>query len=178
MFLSLGIGATVALTMISVVSYFTKTPTSGTTTTTLLPTPAIVGHRVPVRSLAGLPGFGARHDVPQRGRPTVEVFFASWCGPCRAEMPKVATWYANKPNNVDFVAIASNDDPSAAANFLRDVKVSLPVVQDSNGTITSNDYGFATLPETVFVDSTGVVRKVIFGAVTVSELRQGAASLR
>ena len=53
----------------------------------------------------------------------------------------------------------------------------LPAVLDSDGAVADTTYGFGTLPETVFIDATGKVRQVVFGAVTKAQLTNGAAAL-
>lgn len=176
MFVSLGIGTFVAVTMISIVSYFTPHHPA-TTTTTTQPQPAIVGRRAPT---AELPVLGTPHRflVPPTNRAAIVVFFASWCGPCAEEMPQVATWYhTQRPTNVSLIAVASNDSAVAAQQFLADHRAELPALLDAQGNYASSGFGFATLPETVFIDRRGVVRHVVFGAVTAGELSRFSATL-
>ena len=183
MFLSLGIGAAIAITMISVVSYFTKPhATTTTSTTTTVATSPLVGKKVGVRelpALASLPTVpaGTKTRVPVAGTPTIVVFFASWCGPCHEEMPRIASWYKTKPDGVSLILIASNDTAAAANSFLSEHHAALPAVLDSDGAVADTTYGFGTLPETVFIDATGKVRQVVFGAVTKAQLTNGAAAL-
>lgn len=174
MLLSLGAGALIAGTLIAFVSHFT---TSGTTTTTL-PEPAVVGTKVAARALPALLGHEGVATVPVAGKKTVVVFFASWCGPCRHELPEVERYAAHAPDDVVVVGVASNDSPEAAASFLDSLGVTIPAVSDHDGSVTSTVYGFGTLPETVFINSDGTVRHVVFGGVTELLLRQGVGALR
>lgn len=174
MLLSVGAGALIAGTLISLVSHFT----SSTPSTTTLPEPAVVGTKVAAHQLSPLRGHEGVASIPVRGQRTVLVFFASWCGPCRRELPAVQRYAKTAPSNVSIVAVAANDSPSAAADFLDRLGVTIPAVSDEDGSITSSVYGFGTLPETVFIDSDGTVRHVVFGGVTENILRQGVGALR
>ena len=174
MLLSVGAGTVIAVTLISFVSHFT---TSAPATTTL-PEPAVVGTKVTTHSLPALTGHGDVTAIPVRGQRTVLVFFASWCGPCRRELPEVEKYAATAPSDVAIVGVAANDSPNAAAEFLDSLGVTIAAVSDEDGSVTSSIYGFGTLPETVFVNSDGTVRHVVFGGVTENILRQGVGALR
>lgn len=174
MLLSVGAGALIAGTLISFVSHFT----SSTPSTTTLPEPAVVGTKVRSQALPALSGHEGVSAIPVRGQRTVLVFFASWCGPCRRELPEVEKFAASAPSDVAIVAVAANDSPDAAAQFLDSLGVTIPAVSDEDGSVTSSVYGFGTLPETVFINSDGTVRHVVFGGVTTNILRQGVGALR
>ena len=179
MFLSLGIGAAIAVTMISVVSYFTKGVTPTTTSTTVATSPLLGkevedAHLPPIGTAWSFaPGIEQVVHVPAHHVPTVVVFFASWCGPCAEELPRIAKWYSSKPNEIALEMVASNDSQTDANAFLKKSSVALPAALDADGSVASTNYGFGTLPETVFIDESGVVRKVVYGAVTAKDLRDG-----
>jgi thiol-disulfide isomerase/thioredoxin len=178
MFLSLGIGSAIAVTMISVVSYFTKAPITSTTTTSIPSSSPLVGHTIDDVHLPALGTGGVQKiHLPTHGTPTVVVFFASWCGPCRKELPLISEWFVHKPSQISLMMVASNDTAAAATMFLQLSSVGLPAALDADGTVASTTYGFGTLPETVFIDGTGVVQKVIYGAVSMKQLNAGTAQL-
>ena len=63
------------------------------------------------------------------------IFFASWCGPCQGEMPKVAAYIrAHNPGPIDVVGIDANDERPAAQKFVKKDGVTFPVAFDANGT--------------------------------------------
>ena len=179
---SLGLGVSIALVMILVVNYFTnvsassRAPQKGATSTTLATT-ALVGTTLKGFSMPGL--FRGTVRAPwESGHPTVAIFFASWCGPCQGEMPKVAAYLrARQLGNVRVIGIDANDQQAAARAFVTKDKVGFPVAFDANGNVTNGLFQFLTLPETVFLSSTGQVTNVYFGAISTTQLAKGIAAL-
>jgi len=96
-----------------------------------------------------------------RGKPLIINVWASWCGPCRAEMgslERLSRRFGGKQFNV--IGISTDDDVSAAAAFLKQSKVSFDNYHDRNLLLESM-LGADTIPLTVLVDAQGrVVRKV------------------
>ncbi len=90
------------------------------------------------------------------GTPVVINFWASWCIPCRAEMPLLEAAFRSSHGRVRFIGIDSNDSPGAARSFLRVVGVTYPTLSDANGQIAIR-YGLFGLPTTVFVSASGAV---------------------
>jgi len=173
MLISLGLGLVVALLLIGVVTAFT----SSSTTTTLLPT-TLVGTTLPAFHEPGLHGGTVRAPWAE-GHPTVVVFFASFCAPCHEELPRVASVVgAGALDNVRVIGVDANDVLSAGQAFATKAGVRFPVVFDANGSLTSGTFGFESLPETVFVSARGVVREVLFGAVSTHDLLAGVTALR
>jgi thiol-disulfide isomerase/thioredoxin len=174
MFVSIGIGTVLAVALIAVMSVLT----GGKVTTTTGLTSALTGHHVKSFSLSSVNEAHAVSAPWASGHPTVLIFFASWCGPCQEEMPKVSTYVrTHNLGAVRVLGMDANDELSAAKHFLATSGTTFPVAFDANGTVTSTEFDFQQLPETVFISGSGVVRSVYFGAVPVARLRSGIAAL-
>jgi peroxiredoxin len=92
-----------------------------------------------------------------RGRNVVVTFWASWCGPCRMEMPVLRTFYerTRKQDN-DFVilAISIDSDPGDAATAATELRIPFPVLHDASGKV-SNQYGVDAIPTLFVIDRKG-----------------------
>ncbi len=90
------------------------------------------------------------------GRPVVVNFWASWCPPCRQELPALAAMARRYGGRVAFVGVDTNDQRSSALSFMRAAGVTYPVAFDANGTVAVRE-GLFGLPDTLFVSPSGVV---------------------
>jgi thiol-disulfide isomerase/thioredoxin len=108
-----------------------------------------------------------------RGKPLVINFWASWCGPCVAEMPELATLHQKySAKGINFVGIAV-DTPQNVQGFLARVKVDYPVVVAGfGGGDLARQFGDAqgALPFTVVIDASGKVRSTTLGQVKPDKL--------
>jgi peroxiredoxin len=93
-----------------------------------------------------------------RGQVVMLNFWASWCGPCRQEMPLLESIY-KKYNRLGFTLIGVNVEPDAnAANaWLKQTPVSFPILYDKDSRV-SKMYDVAGMPSTVIIDRSGKVR--------------------
>jgi len=100
-----------------------------------------------------------------RGQVVVVNFWASWCPPCKAEMPAFeALQQAYPPSDVIILAINTTyqDDLSAATQFVEENHLSFPILIDNDGKVT-NRYQVLAMPSSFFIDRKGVIRQVIIG---------------
>ncbi|HDL49569.1 MAG TPA: TlpA family protein disulfide reductase [Actinobacteria bacterium] len=97
-------------------------------------------------------------------RPVVINFWASWCPPCRQEMPDLEQVSRDVPG-VRFIGIAIDDTESNAASYVRQIGVTYPIAVDANYAI-SDAYGINVLPQTWLVTRNGTIVRTIQGAVT------------
>ena len=99
-----------------------------------------------------------------KGKPLIINVWASWCGPCRAEMgslERLARRYNGKQFNV--IGISTDDDRNAAAAFIRKSKITFENFIDSN-VYLENMLGANTIPLTILVDAQGKVLEKARGA--------------
>jgi thiol-disulfide isomerase/thioredoxin len=174
MMVSLGIGTVVAVTLIVVVSILTG---GHVTNGPAQPTNQLVGKHVGSFSLAGLKG--GTIDAPWKsGHPSVLIFFASWCGPCKAEMPSVAAYLRHhNEGSIRVIGMDSHDTRGPALAFVKKSGVAFPVAYDPNLT-AATIFDLAAIPDTAFVNAKGVVTQIYSGAIPKSQLAKGIATLR
>ena len=114
-----------------------------------------------------------------RGKPLIVNFWATWCGPCRTEMPDlVETHIAHSDDGLVVVAVNQREAAERIQPFVDEFGLPFPIALDRRGEIgTSWRIGGAMegLPSTYFVDRDGIVRKVILGPLTERNLNEGLA---
>ncbi|MGD8784554.1 MAG: TlpA disulfide reductase family protein [Thioalkalispiraceae bacterium] len=93
-----------------------------------------------------------------RGQVVMLNFWASWCGPCRTEMPILENFY-KRYSKLGFVILGVNteSDTSKANAYLRDIKVSFPILYDTSSKV-SKLYNIKAMPTTVMIDRNGKMR--------------------
>jgi peroxiredoxin len=100
-----------------------------------------------------------------RGHPVVLNLWASWCLPCRAEMPAIEAVYRRYRDEglvVVGLNLTSQDSESAASKFVQEFGLTFPVALDPDGT-AQELYRLLGLPSTFFIDEEGVIRSIIVG---------------
>jgi thiol-disulfide isomerase/thioredoxin len=117
---------------------------------------------------AGGPGFALPEDL--RGRPLVLNVWASWCVPCRKEMPAFQSVYLRARGTVGFLGVDYLDEVDAARRLAADTGVTYPLAADPKGTEVAK-LGVTALPTTLFFSADGVLRGRRFGELTADRLR-------
>lgn len=127
--------------------------------------PALSGH-----GQVGLPADGAG-----LGRPSVVLFFASWCAPCHTEVPALARTYRHQQAvhsplaRVAMVGVDTADPTSNALAFVHQSGVTFPVGADRRYQVIDR-YRFMGDPDAVFVRADGTVAGVHEGPLTTGQL--------
>ncbi|NOT96862.1 MAG: redoxin domain-containing protein [Nitrospira sp.] len=100
-----------------------------------------------------------------RGKVVLLNFWATWCGPCRVEMPAMEELYRTFSRN-DFEILAVSTDAQGASvtrPFQQENHLTFPILHDADYRVGLT-YGARSLPMTFMVDRQGIVRHQIFGA--------------
>jgi peroxiredoxin len=105
-------------------------------------------------------GGGAIDLAQYKGQVVMINFWASWCVPCRQEMPLLESIYKKyKPLGFTLIGVNVEPDQKEAENFLKQTPVSFPVLFDAKSKV-SGLYNVQVMPTTVFIDRKGNVRLV------------------
>ncbi|OQY48589.1 MAG: hypothetical protein B6242_02015 [Anaerolineaceae bacterium 4572_78] len=92
-----------------------------------------------------------------RGKPTIINFWASWCPPCKQEMPAIQRAYNIYGEQVNFLAINVKESADTVQGFVNKQQLTFSVLHDSDGNIGNGIYQVRGIPTTLFVDERGVV---------------------
>ncbi len=115
-----------------------------------------------------------------KGRPIILNFWASWCPPCKAEMPafqKASKEYSDTELQVIAINATNQDSLSDVKQFVEQHGITFPIPLDQTGSV-SRDYLVHSLPTTYFIDQNGIITEVIIGGpIPLSLLRIQASQL-
>ena len=120
---------------------------------------------------------GKKVTVEQfKGKPLVLNFWATWCPPCRMEVPELQKAYKEHQKRVQFLAVAL-DEPGAVKRFVRDRKITFPVAVDERGEL-ARPYRVSGIPTTFFIGSDGKVAARQVGAMEYDEFAAAIKKLK
>lgn len=111
----------------------------------------------------GASAFEARLDE-LKGHPVVVNKWASWCPPCRAELPMFRSQAAKHASEIAFIGVNSQDGESDARAFLERTPIGFPSYEDPDLKVAQVFKGVATFPTTAFYDADGKLAYVKQGA--------------
>jgi len=144
----------------------------GSTTGGLIPSPQ-VGFLAPDFTLQNQAGESVSLS-DFRGQPVLLNLWASWCLPCRSEMPamqKVYDAYKDQGFVILAVNITSQDSQSSAIAFAQELNLNFPILFDINGEV-AHSYQMRAFPSSYFIGRDGIIQEVVIGGPMAEALLQ------
>jgi len=129
------------------------------------------GYRAPDFTLLDLNG----NEVALRsfrGRPVLVNFWATWCPPCRKEMPDLQAFHEKYGDKVALIGINWGEDKNEVEDFLKKFGITYPNLLDANGKIFAL-YRLTGLPSSFWIDEEGIIRGVWLGAMKTQDIIAG-----
>lgn len=157
--------------------------------------PAGLGRGYPAISFAGLPegatGLTPGQPAPNfrmvlddgnsltladlQGNPILINFWATWCGPCRIEMPDIVRHH-NAGDDLIVIAVNVQEDLAEIGPFAEDFQMNMPIVRDQEGELRRR-YDLLGMPTSIFIDRDGNVSAVWPGILTPSQIQEFLADI-
>ncbi len=123
---------------------------------------AAVGKPAPAFDTVDMQG-NVRSLSDLRGKVVFVNFWATWCSPCREEMPSMQRLYEKMPKDkFEMIALFNKDNPKAVKNFVSQLRLTFLIWSDESNILGAR-YGLTGLPETFIVDKQGVIREKFIG---------------
>lgn len=108
----------------------------------------------------------------QKGKVVWINIWASWCAPCRAEMPDIQkVWQEFQGRGVMLVAIAYNEPADDSVGYMKRNKFTVPVGLDQGAKVPT-EYRLTGLPTHLFIDKEGILREIRPGSLTQDGMRE------
>jgi len=106
-----------------------------------------------------------------RGKNVILNFWASWCPPCREEMPEFERIYRNNPDKIVIVGVNLQESKENAEAFVKKLGITFPILLDPDAEVKAL-YNIFTQPVTYFIDSNGKIVDKKFGPLTNEEISE------
>jgi peroxiredoxin len=106
-----------------------------------------------------------------RGKPLVINFFATWCDPCREEMPLINELaITGNRDGYHVLGIAVEDTRAALTEYVKEARIVFPIALDLNSAV-KRSYRIFGPPATFFIDAQGIIRDMVLGPITPERAR-------
>jgi thiol-disulfide isomerase/thioredoxin len=112
-----------------------------------------------------------------RGQPVLLNFWATWCIPCKAELPDLQAMnerYAGQ--GLVVIGLNHGESLSRARSYLSDLEITLTYLLLDPGLDVVGRYDLQGMPTSYFIDADGVIRRVIYGRASAAQLESGIAA--
>jgi thiol-disulfide isomerase/thioredoxin len=133
-----------------------------------------IGTLAPDVSLTTLDGTAFRLSDEVGSRVIVLNFFATWCGPCRAEMPELARYQQKAGPTVRLIGIDAQETREVVERFLTEVAVPFPVAIDGSGDVMKR-FDVSAFPTTIVIGVDGRVKVYEVGQIANADVALGQA---
>jgi peroxiredoxin len=174
-----GIAAGILMAVLTVTWGGSNVPASsasGSSAPTPIPAKAAIDLPAP-NFAASTPGGQEIELSALRGSPVALNFWATWCVPCRAEMPELQS-AATRYRDQGLVVLGVNGGETAnqVKAYVDELKLTFPIVLDPDGMI-ANSYGVYAMPTTIWIDAESIIRAKHLGPLTENDIDRYMASL-
>jgi len=128
-----------------------------------------VGNLAPDFILMSLEGNNVQLSSLRGKKAVVVNFWATWCPPCRDEMPAFEDIFVNNKDKLDILGVNLQESERAISNFLLEIPVTYPLLLDPDIKVKEL-YNVFTQPVTYFIDKDGIIVDKKFGPLTPKEI--------
>lgn len=139
-----------------------------------------VGSRAPDFELPSVDG-NSMMLSSLKGKKVILNFWASWCPPCRLEMPDMAKFYSDQQNNgIVILAVNLTDTEKSqddVTTFMKNNNITFPVVLDEKGK-AAQLYNVASIPASFIIDSQGIIQKKLVGPMTYDSMNSLLSAIK
>jgi len=112
-----------------------------------------------------------------KGKKVLLNFWASWCPPCKAEMPDLEKLYQQtKDSDLVILAVNLGEDKTTAKTFIDNNKYNFTVLLDLDQS-TANQYNIVAIPTSFFIDKEGNIVSTIKGGITLEQMKDNISKL-
>jgi len=104
-----------------------------------------------------------------KGKPVLINFWASWCGPCIAEMPSIQARYEQYADDLIVLGINAGENKRVIQRFVEEQKISFPILPDT-GDLVQRLYRISAIPTSYFIDRDGKIQAFYVGSISEGQL--------
>lgn len=109
------------------------------------------------------------NSVDYRGKVVLLTFWATWCEPCKKEMPEIQAAYEHyREKDFGVLAVNFGEKPQAVLPLVKKMGLVFPVLIDQKVEVASQ-YGVVSLPVSFFIDQNGMIKEQVFGGTLTKE---------